>query len=306
MLLSNLLLFITLIVAPAALVYALWTRPEPSRFEWLVKLLYTVVFFLYVLVVGRWDWVSIHLRWLWIVLLIAAAVVSYRKAKDALFFADAGPRLTLKRAAGSIFTLAVFLAFFGFSARGYFISAQPVELAFPLKGGQYYVAQGGNSTLVNYHNSHPTQKYALDIVALSPAGLRAAGISPTQLDRYVVYGEPVYAPCAGTVLEAVDGLPDMIPPQTDRDHPAGNHIIIACDSAEVLLAHLSTGSLQVGQGTQVQTGDPLGRIGNSGNTTEPHLHIHAARPAAGGATSGTGIPITFDGRFLVRNGLVGD
>ena len=64
-------------------------------------------------------------------------------------------------------------------------------------------------------------------------------------------------------------------------------------------------SLLVAVGDKVKTGQPIGRAGNTGNTSEPHLHIHAEK---GGneipILKGEGIPIIFDGRFLVRNSLV--
>jgi murein DD-endopeptidase MepM/ murein hydrolase activator NlpD len=54
----------------------------------------------------------------------------------------------------------------------------------------------------------------------------------------------------------------------------------------------------------VQVGDMLGQVGNSGNTSQPHLHLHAERGgAADQILTGEGVPIEFEGRFLVRNSL---
>jgi murein DD-endopeptidase MepM/ murein hydrolase activator NlpD len=83
-------------------------------------------------------------------------------------------------------------------------------------------------------------------------------------------------------------------------------VYIEClaEKVQVLLAHMKQGSITVKAGETVHTGDPIGQVGNSGNTTEPHLHIHAR---VGGdlrkITSGTAIPISYDGRFYVRNNL---
>ncbi|MEZ7171746.1 M23 family metallopeptidase [Sporosarcina sp. OR05] len=63
------------------------------------------------------------------------------------------------------------------------------------------------------------------------------------------------------------------------------------------MAHMKEGSVAVAKGDTVTTGQLLGKVGNSGNTSEPHLHIHAE-------LDGKGVPLTFDGRFLVRNQLV--
>lgn len=57
------------------------------------------------------------------------------------------------------------------------------------------------------------------------------------------------------------------------------------------------GSIQVKKGEKVDTNRIIGRVGNSGNTSEPHLHIHAER-------KGKGVPILFNGRFLIRNDLI--
>ena len=93
--------------------------------------------------------------------------------------------------------------------------------------------------------------------------------------------------------------PDLTPPHSDPAHPVGNHVALACDGhdAIVYLAHMQEGSVLVQTGDEVQTGQPLGKVGNSGNTSEPHLHIHAE-------LDGKGVPLTFDGRFLVRNQIV--
>jgi len=88
----------------------------------------------------------------------------------------------------------------------------------------------------------------------------------------------------------------MLPPDRDRSNARGNHVAIACAGIRVELAHLKKGSVRPRVGAQVQVGDHLGQVGNSGNTTEPHLHIHGVQPA-----TGLGIPITFNGSAPVRN-----
>jgi murein DD-endopeptidase MepM/ murein hydrolase activator NlpD len=76
----------------------------------------------------------------------------------------------------------------------------------------------------------------------------------------------------------------------------------------VILAHLKEGSLQVEVGDEVRPGMELGQIGNSGNTSEPHLHIHAVRGEVLDLDEllfhGEGVPIVFEGRFLRRNDRV--
>jgi murein DD-endopeptidase MepM/ murein hydrolase activator NlpD len=99
--------------------------------------------------------------------------------------------------------------------------------------------------------------------------------------------------------------PDLRPPRADREHLAGNHVMLRCADADVLLGHLRPGSLQAALGARVRVGDRLAEVGNSGNTGEPHLHIHAQRPGPSGApVGGDPLHISFDGRFLVRGGRV--
>ncbi len=101
---------------------------------------------------------------------------------------------------------------------------------------------------------------------------------------------------------AQDGLPDMRVPVMDSENKLGNFVAIDCGGFAVFLAHLREGSVLVTAGQEVAAGDPLGEAGNSGNSSEPHLHIHAQRGIPGDAPAG-GEPLglTIYGRFLVRN-----
>jgi hypothetical protein len=194
-------------------------------------------------------------------------------------------------------------------------SEQIVDLQFPLHGGAYYVAAGGSTELLNPHLMTLTetrfqtirgQSYGIDLLKLGPFGLRASGLLPGDPARYAIYGDPVFAPCSGVVVFAEDGAPDMPPPQPDRTRLRGNHVLLDCGGVHVLLAHFKRGSVRVAQSEPVTTSTVLGRVGNSGNTNEPHLHIHAQRPAAPGREplSGDPLPIRLDGKYLVRNDRV--
>ncbi|QCB45564.1 M23 family metallopeptidase [Hydrogenophaga sp. PAMC20947] len=190
--------------------------------------------------------------------------------------------------------------------------AGAVNLAFPLEPGRYLVVNGGSSISTNAHletlnagvpryRTWRGQSYGVDLVALDGFGLRARGVQPADPSAYVIYGARVWAPCAGQVLIAVDGLPDMWVPEADREHLAGNHVMLRCDQADVLLGHLQPGSVRVHAGAQVAVGDWLGSVGNSGNTGEPHLHIHAQGPGSTDAPlGGDPRPLQFKGHFPVR------
>jgi hypothetical protein len=183
-----------------------------------------------------------------------------------------------------------------------------LDVAFPLKGGTFCVCHGGASWLLNYHGIFAkSQRYALDIVELSGAGTRARGLCPRSLKSYRVYGETVYSPCAGIVSAAKDGIPDQTPGAFNKQAPAGNHIWIRAAGSElyILLAHLQPHSLTVKAGDEVTIGQSIVRVGNSGYTSEPHLHIHAQwlgpnRAAPGGKP----FQLTFGGKWLVRNSVL--
>ena len=195
-----------------------------------------------------------------------------------------------------------------------------MNLSFPLGPGSYLVVNGGSDINTNAHlktldagvarfRDWRGQSYGVDIVKLDAFGLRARGVLPADPKAYAIYGARVLAPCAGQVLLAVDGLPDLLVPEVDREHLAGNHVMLRCaeanthmnSGADVLLGHLRPGSVQVRAGASVAVGDWLGSVGNSGNTGEPHLHVHAQRPGPVGAPlGGDPLPLVFGGRFPVR------
>jgi hypothetical protein len=190
-----------------------------------------------------------------------------------------------------------------------------VNLSFPLSGGTYYVANGGSGELTNAHvrtldvraRPYRGQSYAVDIVRIDSRGLRASAIAPGSLSQYTSVNEPVLAPCDGHVLQVENGAPDAIPPARDRERLAGNFILLECGDVQVFLGHLRQGSVAVRRGEQVRAGLRIAAIGNSGNSDEPHLHIHAQRPAPAGAVSmldADPVPLTFYGRSLARNDVV--
>lgn len=187
-----------------------------------------------------------------------------------------------------------------------------INLASPLEKGAYLVVNGGSSVAVNKHLSTVDserwsgQSRAVDLVKINGTGLRAKGISPTDPADYFIFGEPVYAPCDGTVVATRNDLPDLRVPDVDRVNRAGNYILIRCGKYEILLAHLQRASVSVSQGERVVIGSPLGKVGNSGDTSEPHLHLHAQQPSSDPAKPFAAQPewFTVKGRFLVRNSIL--
>lgn len=304
-------LLLTQILLPVLLIGGLWRGRFPSKAAWLAAALGTAAFVAYFLLVGRWDWTSYYLRVAIPLALLAAVHASFRRT-----FGEGGlpwwhSPSSLRgwsTPAVNVLLAVLFAGLAAFAARGLVPGDErPAELSFPLKDGVYYVAQGGASPLLNYHNNvDSAHRFALDVNALNAAGTRAVGAYPSDPARYAVFGEPIHAPCAGEAVEVADGLPDGEPPETDRENLAGNHVVLRCpeEGVDVLLAHMQRGSVDAERGRRVEEGRVLGRVGNSGNTSEPHLHVHAVRSGSGTPLDGEGVPMRFDGRFPARNGLM--
>lgn len=205
----------------------------------------------------------------------------------------------------ALITAALVLALWMYLRR--FPRADALDLNFPLQGGIYYVGHGGNNFIINHHFKNASQRYAVDILQINWTGFPARGMFPGSLAAYHIFAQPVYSPCDGVVTTVVDSIDDLPPPQRTLEQVAGNHVVIRCSDEDIYvgLAHLQKGSLLVRPGDHVQAGQPLGKVGNSGHTMEPHLHIQAkkgGRPDV--MLDGTGIPITFSGHWLIRNSLL--
>ncbi|MES2460005.1 MAG: M23 family metallopeptidase [Armatimonadota bacterium] len=170
---------------------------------------------------------------------------------------------------------------------------QKARLMLPFApGDEWYVAWGGGTRVQNYHVDYPNQRHALDLL-VRKEGKTHSGEGKETADYYA-WGRQIAAPAPGTVVGVVDNLPDNKPGvTTDTRNPAGNHVVLDLGSGEyALLAHLQKGSVRVKVGDAVKPGDVLGLCGNSGNSTEPHLHFHLQdRPKfTGDAVS---LPVSF-------------
>lgn len=156
--------------------------------------------------------------------------------------------------------------------------------------GEWYVYWGGRMVEDNYHAADPGQRYAVDFLVKEKNWSHAGeGKSPSD---YYCWGRPVLAPADGTVVTAVSDLPDQMIGAADPQNPAGNHVVIDLGNDEYLfLAHMRRGTISVKAGDRVTSGQPIGVCGNSGNTSEPHLHMHLqTTPELG---NGEGLPMQF-------------
>jgi len=146
-------------------------------------------------------------------------------------------------------------------------------------------------------------RYAVDITKVTRWGNDADGFLPMQNDKYGVFNQVVYSPCDGEVFHVEDKWPNETPWTGSPPYNVGNHVLITSNGFGVLMGHLQKGSILVKTGDRVKKGEPIARAGNSGWTSQPHLHIQAMRKSTGSFWGWEGIPIFFDGKNPVKNSL---
>jgi hypothetical protein len=141
---------------------------------------------------------------------------------------------------------------------------------------EWFVYWGGTNTLDNYHYAVPSQRYAYDFIRVQEN--RSYEGSLEENESYYAFGADVIAPADGTVVTVVDGIDDNEPVGTSNtEEPAGNYVVIDHGNGEFShLAHFQNGTNTVQEGDRVRQGDLLGQCGNSGNSSEAHIHFHVA------------------------------
>jgi hypothetical protein len=120
-------------------------------------------------------------------------------------------------------------------------------------------------------------------------------------ENYVIYGKPALAVADGEVVGALDGLADQIPGDLPEGltfaESDGNHVVLKiAEDVYVLYAHFAPGSVTVKKGDRVTKGEVLGLVGNSGNTSAPHLHLHVMDGPS--ALDSNGLPYVFESFLL--------
>lgn len=169
----------------------------------------------------------------------------------------------------------------------------PIDLDYPFAGR--WLTQNSPANRVPSHGTTLFgTSYAIDFVPVNDAGHTApirfgSLVRPEPPERFPGFGRPLLAPIEGVVAAAHDaeadhaayrGVPSIGYALTQRRRAeagwvalAGNHVLIDSDDVVVAVCHLQQGSITVRPGERVRTGDVLGRCGNSGNSTEPHVHV---------------------------------
>ena len=147
------------------------------------------------------------------------------------------------------------------------------KMKLPFKG-EWTVTWGGDTKELNYHVESVAQKNAFDILITDQKGATHKGTGETNEDYYA-FGKELFAPCDGEVVLVVDGVKDNIPGTLNPIYIPGNTVIIKTATGEyAFFAHFKQNTIVVKQGQKVTAGALLGLCGNSGNSSEPHLHFH--------------------------------
>jgi murein DD-endopeptidase len=167
------------------------------------------------------------------------------------------------------------------------VQGRPIVVTPPLRGDHWVAANGPSNTSGHRRALIPidgramiAQRFAIDWVKLGD-NAKTYHDDPKDNRNYYAFGSEALAVADGIVTEVKDGIPLNIPGLTSRAVPitletvGGNHVIIDIGHGYyAFYAHLQPGSIRVKVGEKVQRGQILGLVGNTGNSTEPHLHFH--------------------------------
>jgi len=186
----------------------------------------------------------------------------------------------------------------------------PIGVEAPLRGSHWIagdsVHNGPTAThrrtiLFEAGKPYLAQRYAIDWVRYRLSnGVAVTWSGPENRNSsYFCYGAPVYSMTSGRVTEVLDGVPDNVPHSgkvaidVNFKNAGGNHVVIYIGyGLYAFYAHMQPGTIKVKMGEHVATGQLLGLVGNSGNSTEPHLHEHIVNRSS--FLAGQGVPYEFE------------
>ena len=175
-------------------------------------------------------------------------------------------------------------------------------LGSPLPPGEWLAANGPSNTSAHRRALIPLdgrpyigQRFAIDFIQTYANGKTFQG-DPKDNKSYKAYGQNLYAVADGTVTHVKEGIPENIPPgraqPINLDNIGGNCVIIDIGEGRyTFYAHMQPGSVLVKVGDKIRKGQVLGKLGNSGNSDEPHLHFHVCN--ANSALASDGLPYCF-------------
>lgn len=204
----------------------------------------------------------------------------------------------------------------------------PIIVEFPLRG-EWYSPNTPGTKIPSHGTDQLGTRYAYDFIQVDwdKKGYPAYRVSLPQyllfgvpLNEYYCWGQEIYAPCDGVVVQAEDGYQERArtnlfsdlsnayknahyfdPAKDDVQSVAGNYVIIKCaENVYAALVHLQTGSIQVSVGQSVKKGDFIGRVGHSGNSFAPHLHFQLMDSCD--IKTANGLPCAFEEYEIFQDG----
>ena len=191
------------------------------------------------------------------------------------------------------------------------VAADAVVIGPPLRGGVWLTANGPANETGHRRSLIPVggtaaiaQRFAIDYVKVADDNKTFTG-DQLKNESYYAEGVDALAVANGTVVAVKDSIPENVPGITSRAVPitletvGGNHVIIDIGGGKyAFYAHLKPGSLRVKVGDRVTRGQVVGLVGNSGNSTEPHLHFHISD--ANSPLGSEGVPYRHDFELVGR------
>ncbi len=163
----------------------------------------------------------------------------------------------------------------------------PPVLGPPLEPGTRYIAADSccdsprhrRALLSIANHQWLVQRFAVDWEQLDAQNRTVSRGDPADPAAYTIYGKRVIAAAGGTVVHVINNLPDQkpgsLPANANLAEADGNSVVVDIGGGlYALYAHMQKGSVAVRVGERVARGQMLGLVGNSGNTSAPHLHFH--------------------------------
>ena len=143
--------------------------------------------------------------------------------------------------------------------------------------------------------------YATDIIKMNKYGFYNTGYMPSDNNKYFIYNENLYSPVNGEVIDVKNSTEDSISHSGKYSGGLGNRIVIKKDNYYVVLGHLKKDSIKVCEGQIVNKGDYLAKIGTTGYSPRPHLHMQVMYSEDGDYWQGKGVPIMLNNKYPHRN-----
>jgi hypothetical protein len=194
------------------------------------------------------------------------------------------------------------------------IGAPAVVVASPLRGPGWVALNGCCNSITSHRgavmaiNGHlrVSERFAIDFLQFDETGRFFAG-DVSRLEDYPSYSAPIHSVADGVVVNLYDETDEQVPGRPaegiNLENVGGNMVVVDIgNGAYAFYAHLQRGSLKVKLGDRVEEGQVLGLLGNTGNSTAPHLHFHLMDGPS--PLNANGLPYVF--RHFTSRGIIAE